>query len=113
MLRLQKKKKQDGFPVLGCDTSSYCGDALDCGETPTPSPVASFVWQQLGDSLFVGFGDTSSGEIDSWLWEFGDDDSSVDQSPSHAYPEPGTYSVTLSVSGPAGSSSFSQDVTVN
>lgn len=32
---------------------------------------------------------------DSYLWRFGDGDTSAEASPAHRYPQPGTYSVTL------------------
>ncbi|TAJ43892.1 hypothetical protein CUJ86_07470 [Methanofollis fontis] len=48
--------------------------------------------------LTVSFSDTSTGEfIESWLWEFGDGFTSVDQDPIHTYVEPGNYSVNLTV----------------
>ncbi len=50
----------------------------------------------------VNFNDQSSGQIDSWQWNFGDGNSSTDQNPQHTYNEAGTYDVTLTVSGPNG-----------
>jgi uncharacterized lipoprotein YddW (UPF0748 family) len=51
----------------------------------------------------VNFFDTSKGEPDSWDWDFGDMKVSDLQNPVHVYDLPGTYTVTLSVSGPYGS----------
>ncbi|MBD3225483.1 MAG: PKD domain-containing protein [Caldithrix sp.] len=53
--------------------------------------------------LTVSFTDQSSGEIDSWNWDFGDGNTSTAQNPSHEYTSPGTYTVSLTVSGPDGS----------
>ncbi len=39
---------------------------------------------------------------ESWLWDFGDSTSSTDQHPLHAYPQPGTYTVSLTVLNPCG-----------
>jgi hypothetical protein len=53
--------------------------------------------------LMVHFSDKSSGEITSWLWDFGDGTTSTLQSPFHIYWNPGNYVVTFTVSGPGGS----------
>lgn len=59
---------------------------------------ADFTYSQ--DSLIkeVTFTDQSSG-ADSWLWYFGDGDSSVMQNPVHIYPGVGFYPVSLTVNG--------------
>ena len=44
----------------------------------------------------VQFADNTTGGS-SWLWDFGDEESSTDKNPQHTYAEPGTYAVTLSV----------------
>ncbi len=53
--------------------------------------------------LPVQFSDSSSGAITTWSWDFGDGTSSSEPSPAHVYDQPGTYTVTLAVSGPGGS----------
>ncbi len=53
--------------------------------------------------LSVAFTDASTGTIASWIWDFGDGDSSTAQHPSHTYTTPGTYTVSLTVTGPGGS----------
>ncbi|GMU21003.1 MAG: hypothetical protein AMXMBFR13_10990 [Phycisphaerae bacterium] len=52
--------------------------------------------------LEVQFTDRSSGQVQTWLWDFGDGGSSNLQNPPHTYQAPGAYSVSLTVSGPAG-----------
>jgi PKD repeat protein len=50
-------------------------------------------------SLAVSFTDLSTGSgIDGWSWDFGDGGSSTSQNPSHTYSNPGTYTVSLTVS---------------
>jgi PKD repeat protein len=44
------------------------------------------------------FKDLSSGNINSWHWDFGDGLSSSEQNPSHQYDNPGTYNICLTVS---------------
>jgi len=53
--------------------------------------------------LSVTFTDLSTGYITSWLWDFGDTNTSTDQNPIHIYSSPGTYTVTLTASGPGSS----------
>ena len=45
--------------------------------------------------LGVAFTDTSTGNPTSWLWDFGDGETSTARNPVHVYGDPGTYSVTL------------------
>ena len=53
--------------------------------------------------LSVNFTDESTGTITSWNWNFGDGTSSAIQNPSHIYTKPGTYTVSLTISGIDGS----------
>ena len=53
--------------------------------------------------LKVAFENTSSGEYTRSLWDFGDGTTSRSKDPTHVYKTPGVYTVTLTVSGPAGS----------
>ena len=52
--------------------------------------------------LTVEFFNTSTGQLTSWLWDFGDGLTSTDWSPAHTYYTPGTYSVSLTVNGNGG-----------
>ncbi|MDD1669730.1 MAG: PKD domain-containing protein, partial [Methanomicrobiales archaeon] len=69
-----------------------------------PCPVAGFTTDTTSGiaPLTVQFTDTSEGSPGSWLWEFGDGDTSPDQNPSHTYEADGTYSVSLTVGNPVG-----------
>jgi len=53
--------------------------------------------------LVVQFSDASTGSITSWLWNFGDGQTSTEQNPQHMYSAAGSYSVSLTVNGPSGS----------
>jgi PKD repeat protein len=71
--------------------------------TCTP-PVAAFSGAPTsGDApLTVNFTDLSTGAT-SWLWNFGDTQTSTAQNPSHTYTGEGTYTVTLTVTNACGS----------
>ncbi|MFA7199084.1 MAG: PKD domain-containing protein [Methanoculleus sp.] len=49
--------------------------------------------------LTVRFTDTSSNSPSSWLWTFGDGNTSTERNPVHTYTLPGNHTVTLSVDG--------------
>ena len=52
--------------------------------------------------LALNFVNSSTGDITSYSWVFGDGAASRVANPAHVYAAPGTYSVSLTVSGPAG-----------
>ena len=80
--------------------------------TPAPEPpVAGFTWSAT--LLLVQFSDSSTGEIETWEWNFGDGTSSTDRNPVHAYLDTGDYAVQLRVSGPGGSDTFEATVSVS
>jgi len=66
---------------------------------PVPSFSADFTGgpQSGSTPLTVSFADLSKGEPVTWVWNFGDGSSSIDQSPVHVYTNPGTYTVTLKI----------------
>jgi PKD repeat protein len=70
-----------------------------------PPPVAAFIGNPLTGAvpLLVTFTDQSSGTISTWSWDFGDGVGTSNlQNPSYTYNNPGTYTVTLTVTGPGG-----------
>jgi len=73
------------------------------GQSPgRQPPVVDFGFEPAAPSVgqSVSFNDLSSdseGELRSWLWDFGDGQSSTLQNPSHRYSAPGTYRVSLLV----------------
>jgi len=71
--------------------------------TPFP-PEADFALSEESGMapLTVVFTDTSLGTVTSWLWDFGDGNTSDEQWPTHTYSEPGTYSVSLTVANSSG-----------
>jgi PKD repeat protein len=72
---------------------------------PIPPPVAEFAGSPTSGEapLTVNFTDQSTGQITSWSWTFGDGGTSTAQNPSHQYTSAGTFTVSLTVTGPGGS----------
>jgi PKD repeat protein len=66
--------------------------------------------------LTVGFANQSTGEITGYAWDFNGDgivDSTVENAPAYTYHASGTYSATLTVSGPGGvSTPYTVTITV-
>lgn len=85
----------------GSDTDTK----TDYIEVLYPAPIADFEGSPISGNipLTVSFTDLSTGEIDTWDWDFGDGNTSTDQDPVHDYTVAGTYSVTLITTGPGGS----------
>jgi PKD repeat protein len=81
---------------------------------PMP-PAADFTADpQAGQfPLTVQFTERSTGGIDSWLWNFGDGESSTLQNPAHTYQNPGTYTVTLTVTNAYGSGRKSSEAFIS
>ena len=52
--------------------------------------------------LNVRFTDESTGDIDTWRWDFGDGTTSDEQNPTHIYERAGRYTVSLEVTGARG-----------
>lgn len=73
-------------------------------------PIANFTFTQVGRT--VTFTNTSTNAT-GYSWNFGDNTPvSTQANPVHTYANPGTYTVTLSVSGPCGSDAFAQTVVI-
>jgi predicted outer membrane repeat protein len=81
------------------------------------APAANFTADNTNGTApqTVKFSDLSTGNITNYYWDFGDGITSTDANPTHVYSTPGTYTVTLTVTGPGGSSTetFTNYVTVN
>ena len=76
-------------------------------EADLEQPIAGFSFTptapQPGDE--VRFNDDSTGEPTSWMWDFGDGETSDEQNPSHTFTTAGSKTVTLVVSNASGSDS--------
>ncbi|MDE0958119.1 MAG: PKD domain-containing protein [Planctomycetota bacterium] len=71
----------------------------------TPAPEAELLIQSSDDGIAdhsITFQSESSGLISSHYWDFGDGESSTSSGGEHTYLEPGTYTISLTVTGPGG-----------
>jgi subtilase family serine protease len=63
-------------------------------------------------ALSVNFVDSSLNSPTNYFWNFGDNTTSIEKNPTKNYTKPGTYTVKLTVSNSAGSSSSSKIITL-
>jgi PKD repeat protein len=55
--------------------------------------------------LNVAFANTTTGQVTTWAWNFGDGTTSNVQKPTHTYSTPGSYTVVLTATGAGGTAS--------
>ncbi len=77
-----------------------------------PRPIAAFTQDRTTGQvpLTVQFTNQSSGNVTSVLWNFGDGGTSTELNPRHTFNAPGLYNVTLTVTGPGGSSNVTRQI---
>jgi PKD repeat protein len=99
-------------------------DTITISATPQESPrmvdsatltakIGPMAWFEASpvrgyEPLTIEFNDLSVGQVDTWLWNFGDSTISTAQNPTHTYATPGIYQVTLTVTGPDGTNTYTR-----
>jgi PKD repeat protein len=86
-------------------------------EEPAPAgdPIATFTYAISTENfLSVSFNSEGSQNAASWAWNFGDDNVSVEQNPTHVYTTTGDYTVSLQVTNADGkvSNVFTEAITI-
>ncbi|GAA4012781.1 hypothetical protein GCM10022408_26960 [Hymenobacter fastidiosus] len=106
-LRLRVAADYFGSPVPGPCTTPQFSQTEDYAITALANaapPAAEFVADQpLTCSGCVQFRDQSQNAPTSWRWTFGDGTTSTQQNPNHCYATAGTYTVALTATNTAGS----------
>lgn len=107
------------FSALFIATFTSCdSDDVAAGRAVTQKPVADFsvTAEKFRAEEKIVFTDQSSdtdGFITTWAWDFGDGESSADQSPEHFYAKGGEYTINLTVYDNTGSASIVSSQTVS
>lgn len=110
-----------GSPITGLTPGTYTpliADANGCTSTGTSVtitttgsvPTAGFTATVAGLGV-VNFTNTATGAT-SYNWNFGDAGTSTQANPSHTYATNGTFQVSLIVTNPCGSDTFTQEVVI-
>ncbi|MFH1005776.1 MAG: PKD domain-containing protein, partial [Bacteroidota bacterium] len=77
-------------------SQNSCTDTVIHTVTVNPLPVANFSSTTVCFNNVTSFTNLSTGGATQWHWNFGDGDTSVQQTPlPHTYDAPGTYTVSL------------------
>jgi hypothetical protein len=83
--------------TLGCESTSETFSTL-----VNVNPVASFTLSgNMETGSAIAFSNASSGAA-SWLWNFGDGQTSTDENPSHAFTDNGSFIVSLTATSDLG-----------
>jgi PKD repeat protein len=89
-----------GVYTVRLDATNNLGSCWDTTEISVSSLTSSFTTNQTTGPipLTIQFTDTSTDKPISWLWNFGDGTSSIQQNPTHTYTNNGTYIVNMAAS---------------
>ena len=102
---LKQNAKDLGAPglddVFGYGRIQLLASLQDTG-TALPSAAIGAYPESGALPLAVGFRDLSTGVPTSWLWDFGDGNTSTQQNPVHTYTVADAYSVSLTVANALG-----------
>jgi hypothetical protein len=122
VLKLTLHEESYDWKFVGSGTTNSgtrpCHNAPGEEQPPPPPPPPPTVippnadFSATASGLSVRFADASSNGPTAWRWQFGDGTTSTQQSPTHAYARPGTYTVSLTASNSAGDDTIVQSVTV-
>lgn len=91
---------QIGFTTPGQDPNlPSCSDTMVLNFSLVPGPIAAFTASPQpvcnSNPTTINFNSSASVNANGYFWDFGDGFTSVLPNPSHAYANPGTYTVTL------------------
>ena len=81
--------------VKGCSATATYIDSIQTGVRPVPNFIADP--RNICADTLIRFTDLSTGNIDKWLWKFGDGGTSAIKNPEYKYKDTGIFSVTLIV----------------
>ena len=101
--------------TLTVQTNGGCSDIITQTVTVNPQPTANFNATTVCVGEATQFTSTSTGQgINSYQWNFGDNQTGTGQNATHTYAQAGTYQVTLSVEAAGGcSDQVTRTVTVH
>jgi PKD repeat protein len=84
------------YVCLSITDGVSCTDVFCDTVVVEPECVANFNFTYVPTTpIYVQFTDLSTGNPDSWLWDFGDGNTSTNPNPVHPYVIPGSYDVCL------------------
>lgn len=93
--------------------SSICGNTTFCEtlEVSCAAPISNFDYQSNG--LEMIFENLSTNGANSWLWDFGDGNTSTEEHPVYVYTTEGTYTICLTAISQCGENMSCQQLTLS
>lgn len=88
----------------GCMTT----ESVDVQQDDNALPISDFQTDVSDFSVF--FVNESTGNVTTYLWDFGDGNTSTEENPSYTYSAAGTYTVCLTVTNDCGSNSVCENL---
>ncbi|TXF91168.1 PKD domain-containing protein [Neolewinella aurantiaca] len=86
---------------------------IDIGLPGAVPPSPAFTPAQSTENFLEYTFDNSSTNAESYIWDFGDGNTSVEESPTHVYATPDVYTVTLEATSPDGeTATVSRDIDI-
>lgn len=105
-----KAPKKKTVNIVAGETAKIRGKYKQLN-TDVPPTAAFEVDDPIGKApVTIQFDDASTSEppVTAWAWDFGDGNTSTEQDPTHAYTQPGIYTVSLTVTSPSGSDTITR-----
>ncbi len=112
----QSNSSFGGWSGGGCSGTDPCVVTLNSDTVVNaifnliPPPIAYFSATPTTGirPVTANFYDLSTGSPTSWLWDFGDNNTSTLRNPTHTYSAPGKYSITLTSTNAGGSNTLTR-----
>ncbi len=79
----------------GTCSDVFCKEVIVSGDLPCQAEFNHYVMPE--NPLKVQFIDLSTGDLDVWIWDFGDGHTSFEANPTHEYTQEGNYDVCLHI----------------
>jgi PKD repeat protein len=92
--------------------TNNCGSDSTCNSVTITCDLPITDWSETSSGYDATFTDLSTQNPSSWLWDFGDGNTSTQQNPTHTYSTPGTYTVCLTTTNSCGSDSTCYSVDI-
>lgn len=91
-----------------------CSDTMTQTVTVLPQPISNFIFTATCAGSPTDFFSTSTGDVTSFQWDFGDGQTGSGEDVTHIYAQPGTYQVTLvvAIANNACTDALTQSVTI-
>lgn len=92
--------------------NSSCGQEISCETVNVTCPLPTAGFEFASQQLSAAFSSDVGPEVNSFVWTFGDGNTSNLENPLHEYDSPGNYTVCLNATSVCGTTQVCQQVTI-